>query len=114
MCVTLQYKVKRKCVEGHARSKRKYRVLRMLRKGFLEVGSEESPEEARGRGCGGVTGAVPAAERQACQPGDDQRHSSGEHGLCLAAGHEVGKRHKGCSVYIFAGALDSALGSKKP
>ena len=65
VCVTLQYKVKRKCVEGHACSKRKYKVLRMLRKGFLEVGSEESPEEARGRGWGGVRGAVPAAERQA-------------------------------------------------
>lgn len=109
MCVTLQYKVKRKCVEGHAGSKRKYKVLRMLRKGFLEVGSEESPEEARGRGWGGVRGAVPAAERQACQPGDDQRHSSGEHGLCLGAGHEVGKRHKGCSVHIFAGLLRPSI-----
>lgn len=52
-----------------------------------------------------MRGAVPAAERQACQPGDDQRHSSGEHGLCLGAGHEVGKRHKRCTVYIFAGLL---------
>ena len=106
MCVTLQYKVKRKFVEGHACSKRKYRVLRMLSKGFLEVGSEESPEgEARGQGWGGVRWAVPATGRQACQPGNHQRHSSGEHGLCLGAGREIGKRHKGCSVYIFAGLL---------
>lgn len=60
MCVTLQYKGKRKFVEGHACSKRKY----LPSKGFLEVGSEESPEgEARGRGWGGVRWAVPATGR---------------------------------------------------